>query len=92
MKMHRVGLLYGMEIMISNSITKEVRARKHKKRRIDKKWLKKYGYKHIPDNNTILRVGNVLYMTQRCYDKIKDKLDIRGNEDAERFDQQKCID
>jgi hypothetical protein len=81
--MHRVGLLYGMEIVISNSITKEVRARKHKKRRIDKKWLKKYGYKHMPDNNTILHVGNTLYMTKKCYDKIKNEYEVKEFEDAE---------
>ena len=27
--------------------TKAVQARKHKKKRINKKWLKRYGYKHI---------------------------------------------
>lgn len=31
------------------SITKPVQARKHKKKRINKKWLKKYGYKILVD-------------------------------------------
>lgn len=75
--MNRLSYLYGMQIIVSNSITKEVRARKHKKRRIDKKWLKKYGYKHIPDNNKILHIENSLYMTQKCYDKIKDQFEVK---------------
>ena len=75
--MNRPSFLYGMQIIVSNNITKEVRARKHKKRRIDKKWLKKYGYKHIPDNNKILHIENSLYMTQKCYDKIKDQFEVK---------------
>lgn len=31
------------------SVTKPVQRRKHKKRRINKKWLKKYGYKILVD-------------------------------------------
>lgn len=65
------GFLYGMEVVVDNRITKEVRARKHKKRRIDKKWLKRYGYKNVPDNDRLLHIGNALYMTQKCYEKIK---------------------
>ena len=75
--MNRLSYLYGMQIIIDNRITKEVRSRKHKKRRIDKKWLKKYGYKHVPDNNKILHIGDSLYMTQKCYDKIKNQFDVK---------------
>lgn len=75
--MNRPSFLYGMQIIVSNNITKEVRARKHKKRRIDKKWLKKYGYKHVPDNNKILHIDDCLFMTQKCYDKIKCQLEVK---------------
>lgn len=33
------------------SYTKSVQAKKHKKKRINKKWLKKYGYKNIVVNS-----------------------------------------
>ena len=75
--MNKLSYLYGMQIIVTNSITKEIRVRKHKKRRIDKKWLKKYGYKHVPDNNTILHTCDSLYMTQKCYDKIKYQLEVK---------------
>ena len=85
--MNKLSYLYGMQIIVDNRITKEVRARKHKKRRIDKKWLKKYGYKHVPDNNKILHIGDSLYMTQKCYDKIKNQLEVKeGVDNAKRFD------
>jgi hypothetical protein len=38
----------GYTIIESEYCVDQVRSRKHKKRRIDKKWLKRYGYKYIP--------------------------------------------
>lgn len=40
----------GIQIMISpdSYFTKMVRVKKHHKRRIDKKWEKRYGYKNVP--------------------------------------------
>ena len=40
-------LYNGVPIIITNAITKTVQARTHKKKRINKKWLKRYGYKQI---------------------------------------------
>ena len=50
---------------------KFVQARKHKKRRINKKWLKRYGYKEIQNKNKTYMIDGKLYMTQRCYNKMK---------------------
>lgn len=36
---------------------KKVPARKHKKRRINKKWLKRYGYKEVPDTAVYFAKG-----------------------------------
>lgn len=38
----------GYAIFESEYCVDRVRARKHRKRRIDKKWHKRYGYKYIP--------------------------------------------
>lgn len=40
----------GYEILITEYITKDVQRRTHKKKRINKKWLKRYGIKIIPDS------------------------------------------
>ena len=37
----------GVPIIITNAITKTVQARTHKKKRINKKCLKRYGYKQV---------------------------------------------
>ena len=50
----------GYKILITEYITKDVQRRTHKKKRINKKWLKRYGMKIVPDNTKILLVNNTL--------------------------------
>jgi ribosomal protein L32E len=38
----------------------QVRARTHRKKRIDKKWMKRYGYRSMPRKDVIV-AGNVIY-------------------------------
>ena len=56
----------GYKILITEYITKDIQRRTHKKKRINKKWLKRYGMKIIPDNTKILLVNNTLMMTGKC--------------------------
>lgn len=60
----------GMSIYITDAITKKVRCRTHRKKRIDKKWLKRYGYKEVQDHSKVLVVGNGIYMSQQNYDRL----------------------
>lgn len=62
---------FGMEIFITEWITKDIQRRKHKKRRINKKWLKRYGYKCVPDNDKIILSDNKLFMTRGAYERVK---------------------
>lgn len=64
-----MDMFNGMPIIISNYITKKVRCRTHKKRRIDKKWLKRYGYKDVQDDTKMYIFNGSLLMSQKCYDK-----------------------
>ena len=61
----------GMEIFITEWITKDIQRRKHKKRRINKKWLKRYGYKCVSDNDKMIVFNNKLFMTKGAYEKVK---------------------
>lgn len=65
----------GMPIIISNYIIKKVRCRTHKKRRIDKKWLKRYGYKEVQDSTTVYMTNGSLFMSKKCYDKFSGLID-----------------
>ena len=62
---------FGMEIIITELITKDIQRRTHKKRRINKKWLKRYGYKCVPDNDKMIAFNNKLFMTKGAYEKVK---------------------
>lgn len=74
----------GYKILITEYITKDVQRRTHKKKRINKKWLKRYGMKIVPDNTKILLVNNALIMTEKCYEKLK-KLTDKDVDDMEIF-------
>ena len=68
----------GTPIVITNAITKKVRSRTHRKKRIDKKWLKRYGYKDVTDHSKTLLVNGTLYMSQKIYDRLKEELAKMG--------------
>ena len=63
----------GKRVIITNAITKDVQARRHKKKRINKKWLKRYGHKAVPDNNKVIMTNDTVYMTKKCYEKLTRK-------------------
>lgn len=75
------GYLNGIRICTTNMITKDVQARKHKKKRINKKWLKRYGYKCVPDDTKAYMMNGTLFMTKRCYQKLKKHIDNGGKAD-----------
>lgn len=68
----------GMEIIITPAIVKHEQARKHRKKRINKKWLKRYGLKEIPDDDTCYYYppANKIFMTKGCYERIKDCVEV----------------
>lgn len=64
-------MINGREVIISNILCNRVQLRKHHKRRINKKWLKRYGYKLVSDGK-IFVVGDKIMMAQDTWDKIKE--------------------
>ncbi len=63
--------LWGKNIIISDRITKDVQARTHRRKRTNKKWLKRYGIKTVPDNTRIFIVDDCVFMTEKTYQKVK---------------------
>lgn len=56
--------------------TKEWQKRKHRKKRINKKWLKRYGtyeLNYMPHNQVMLMDG-VVYMTKKTWKQLKSML------------------
>ena len=60
----------GFKLIGTDFIVKKIQARKHKKKRINKKWLKKYGYKDIPDYEQIIVVDGCIFAQPRTIEKL----------------------
>ena len=67
----------GYKIRITEYITKNVQRRTHKKKRINKKWLKRYGMKIVPDNTKILLVNNTLMMKKEYTYEVGDVVTMK---------------
>lgn len=69
--MTREELYFGHPIYIA---TKEWQKRKHHKKRINKKWLKRYGTYEMdmmPHNEVVMMDDGVIWMTKRTYEVLK---------------------
>ena len=62
--------LMGFRLIETTAITKQVQRRVHRKRRINKKWAKRYGYKTVLDDGRMIRVGNCIYATPKTVKEI----------------------
>lgn len=65
------GLMSGIPIIVLPPVKKQRRT--HKKKRINKKWAKRYGYIHystIKDGETLMMDGK-MYMNQTTYSILK---------------------
>ena len=65
------SLLTGYPIYIA---TQEFQRRKHRKKRINKKWRKRYGtveLNSMPHGKVIMMDNGVIWMTKRTFEQIK---------------------
>lgn len=74
------ALLIGYPIYIA---TKEIQRRKHHKKRINKKWRKRYGvieYNSMPHGEVIFNeIDRAFYMTKKTYiELLEARADIEG--------------
>lgn len=71
-----MNTLYGSAIYIE---TKEIQRRSHHKRRINKKWRKRYGcieLNMMPHGEAIMMDDGSLHMTKRTYIEMKKWIDL----------------
>jgi hypothetical protein len=67
--------LYGHPIYIATHVYQR---RKHHKKRINKKWLKRYGTWEInmmPHNQVMMMDNGVIWMTKRTWEQLKEQID-----------------
>ena len=64
----------GYRLVETDCITKQIQSRTCKKRRINKKWLKRYGYKTVPDNEKIVIFDNCIFATPKTIKRIIEQM------------------
>ena len=65
------ALLTGYPIYIA---TKEIQRRKHRKKRINKKWRKRYGMielNSMPHGEVVMMDNGTIWMTKRTFESLK---------------------
>ena len=76
------NLICGMQVIIVPE--KKVQRKTHKKKRINKKWAKRYGYKHIKamedENIYLIPWHNQIIMNRNTYNNLKNAKDIKDIE------------
>lgn len=60
----------GFRLIETTAITKQVQRRTHRKRRINKKWAKRYGYKIVLDDGRIIQFGDCILATPKTIKRI----------------------
>lgn len=71
----------GYKIIVTESCCDYVQKRKHKKKRINKKWLKRYGMKSIPYEGIIVTSPygeKVIFCHPKYWDKFRMALEETG--------------
>lgn len=81
-------LIYGgIRIISSPFLTKLVQKKHHKKKRIDKKWLKRYGYISVPDDTkaylTTLNGSQILMVSEKTFKLLEKKYGISVTKETE---------
>ena len=63
--------------------TKKYQCRRHKKKRINKKWQKRYGYTeyNLMPHGQVLLIDNVLYMTEKTFNELQEKKVLSGKKE-----------
>lgn len=77
------GIISGIKVFVTENCGTFIARRKHKKRRIAKKWLKKYGEKFEPSQALIgaeLCGGKVILCHPKYWDKYKNIFKIDGSD------------
>jgi hypothetical protein len=60
MNLAQAGFAYGMRVIESTAMVIKTQRRTHKRKRINKKWLKKYGYSSKADPDVYVLGGQIL--------------------------------
>lgn len=67
--------VFGYPVVATDYMRERVQARRHKKKRINKKWRKRYGEKSVPSRSIVIFDGKI-YCHPKMLAKIKEKIGV----------------
>lgn len=71
--------IFGYQLIAVPCMCDEVQARKHKKKRINKKWRKRYGMKEIPWNKVLVtHHDRRIYAHPKMIERITEEMKLKG--------------
>ena len=71
--------IFGYRLIAVPSMCDRVQARKHKKKRINKKWRKRYGMKEIPHTQFVIDTANHnIYGHPKMIERVTAELKLKG--------------
>lgn len=68
----------GYQLIETHYMADKVQARTHKKKRINKKWKKRYGMKDVPWKNLLVTNDGKIYGHPKMIDAIKMEMALKG--------------
>lgn len=81
----RMILFEGFKVYASDDIADLVQAKKHRKKRINKKWLKRYGVKKVPWKSVIInKIDRSIYCHPDTLELIRQAISKGGHEENEK--------
>ncbi len=74
------NLMYfsGYNVIESPYMADNVQAKTHKKKRINKKWKKRYGTKEVPWNKLLITNDRKIYAHPKIVEKLKIEMALKG--------------
>lgn len=72
------SMFYGYQIIEAPFMCDSVQAKKHKKKRINKKWKKRYGMKEIPKNDILITNDGKIIAHPKIVERIKNEIMMRS--------------
>lgn len=75
-----LGYFPRMRVFVSDSVVDKVPTRKNKKQRIQKKWIKRYGWKFIPSQSVFI-AGDLILIHPKMVSKFEKHFELENKND-----------
>lgn len=72
------SVFYGYQLIETPFMSDSVQAKTHKKKRINKKWKKRYGMREVPKNEVLITNDGKILAHPKMVERIKMEIAMKG--------------